>query len=40
MLECPEAIVVGLQLAMHSSGAKQGLICIENNKPDRDRGDA
>ena len=34
MLECPEAIVVGLQLAMHSAGAQRGLICIENNKPD------
>ncbi|HPM23849.1 MAG TPA: electron transport complex subunit RsxC [Phycisphaerae bacterium] len=34
MLECPEAIVVGLQLAMRSSGAERGLICIENNKPD------
>jgi electron transport complex protein RnfC len=34
MLECPEAILVGLQLAMRSSGAERGLICIEENKPD------
>jgi len=34
MLECPEAILVGLQLAMHAAGAKRGLICIEENKPD------
>lgn len=34
MLECPEAIVVGLQLAMQSTGAQRGIICIENNKPD------
>ncbi len=34
MLECPEAIVVGLQFAMHTAGAGRGLVCIENNKPD------
>lgn len=34
MLECPEALIVGLQLAMRSSGAQRGLICIESNKPD------
>ncbi len=34
MLECPEAIVVGLQLALQASGAQRGLICIENNKLD------
>ena len=34
MLECPEGIIVGLQLAMRSSGADRGLICIESNKPD------
>ncbi len=34
MVECPEAIVVGLQIAMHAAGAQRGLICIENNKPD------
>ncbi len=34
MLECPEGIVVGLQLALHATGAKRALICIEDNKPD------
>ena len=34
MLECPEAIVVGLQLAMHAAGAQRGIIAIEENKPD------
>lgn len=34
MLECAEAIVVGLQLAMRSCGAGRGVICIESNKPD------
>ncbi len=34
MLECPEAIIVGLQLAMHAAGAQRGIICIEENKPD------
>jgi len=34
MLECPEGILVGLQLAMRSSGAQRGLVCIEENKPD------
>ncbi|MBN1490398.1 MAG: electron transport complex subunit RsxC [Phycisphaerae bacterium] len=34
MLESPEAIVVGLYLAMHAVGAKRAIIAIENNKPD------
>lgn len=34
MLECPEAIIVGLQLATYCAGAKRALICIEENKPD------
>jgi electron transport complex protein RnfC len=34
MLECPEGIIAGLQLAMRACGAGSGLICIENNKPD------
>ena len=34
MLECPEAIITGLQLAMHAAGAERGIICIEENKPD------
>jgi electron transport complex protein RnfC len=34
MLECPEGIITGLQLAMRAAGAERGLICIENNKPD------
>lgn len=34
MLECPEAIVVGMQLAMHAAGATRGIIAIEQNKPD------
>lgn len=34
MLECPEAIVVGLQLAQHAAGAQKAIICIEENKPD------
>jgi len=34
MVECPEAIVVGLQLAIHASGAQRGIVAIENNKPD------
>lgn len=34
MLEAPEPIVVGLQLAMHAAGASRGLIAIESNKPD------
>ncbi|MFH1747637.1 MAG: electron transport complex subunit RsxC [Planctomycetota bacterium] len=34
MIECPEAIVVGLQLAMHAAGAARGIIAIEENKPD------
>jgi len=34
MVEAPEAIVVGLQLAMHAVGASRGIIAIENNKPD------
>jgi electron transport complex protein RnfC len=34
MLECPEAIIVGLQLATHAAGAERALVCIEDNKPD------
>jgi len=34
MLEAPEPIIVGLQLAMRASGAQRGLIAIEANKPD------
>jgi len=34
MLESPGPIVVGLQLAMRSTGAQRGLVCIEDNKPD------
>jgi electron transport complex protein RnfC len=34
MVECPEAIVVGLQLAQHACGAERALIAIEENKPD------
>ncbi len=34
MLECPEAIVCGLQLAMHAAGAQRAIIAIEENKPD------
>ena len=34
MLECPEAITVGLQLAIHAAGAQRGIIAIEENKPD------
>jgi electron transport complex protein RnfC len=34
MLESPEAIVVGLQLAAHAVGAERAIIAIENNKPD------
>ncbi|MGD8452171.1 MAG: electron transport complex subunit RsxC [Phycisphaerae bacterium] len=34
MLECPEAIVTGLQLAVHAAGAERGIVAIEENKPD------
>lgn len=34
MLEAPEAIVVGLQLAAHACGASRAIIAIESNKPD------
>lgn len=34
MLECPEAIVAGLRLAVHAAGAERGIIAIEENKPD------
>ena len=34
MLECPEAIVTGLQLAAHAAGAPRMIIAIEANKPD------
>ncbi len=34
MVEAPEAIVVGLQLATHAVGARRAIITIEANKPD------
>jgi len=34
MLETPEAIVVGAQLAAHACGARRVVIAIEDNKPD------
>ena len=34
MLESPESVIDGLRIAMKILGAKQGLIGIENNKPD------
>jgi len=34
MLEAPEAIVVGVQLAAHACGASRAIIAIEANKPD------
>ena len=34
MLEAPEAIVNGMQLAAHAAGIKRSIICIEDNKPD------
>ena len=34
MVECPEGIVVGLQLAQHAAGARRAIIAIEENKPD------
>ncbi len=34
MLESPETIVAGLQLAMKACGAAKGIIGIEDNKPD------
>ncbi|MCF7958469.1 MAG: electron transport complex subunit RsxC [Phycisphaerae bacterium] len=34
MLEAPGPIIAGLQLAMKAAGAKNGIIAIEDNKPD------
>lgn len=34
MLESPETIIAGLQLAMKSADADRGIIAIEDNKPD------
>jgi len=34
MVECPEAIVVGLQLAQRAAGAQRAIVAIEENKPD------
>ncbi len=34
MVECPEGIIVGLQLAMRACGAERAIIAIESNKPD------
>jgi electron transport complex protein RnfC len=34
MVECPEGILVGLQLAMRAAGADRALIAIEENKPE------
>ena len=34
MLECPEAIIVGLQLATHAAGTERAIVAIENNKPE------
>ncbi|MBN1765772.1 MAG: electron transport complex subunit RsxC [Sedimentisphaerales bacterium] len=34
MVEAPEAIVAGLQLALRAAGARNGIIAIENNKPE------
>ncbi|MBN2445381.1 MAG: RnfABCDGE type electron transport complex subunit C, partial [Phycisphaerae bacterium] len=34
MVEVPEAIVVGMQLAAHAAGVKKTIIAIEANKPD------
>jgi len=34
MVECPEAIVTGLLIAQHASGAKRAIVAIEENKPD------
>ncbi|UCF33485.1 MAG: electron transport complex subunit RsxC [Phycisphaerales bacterium] len=34
MLEAPEAIVVGLQLAARAAGVSRAIIAIESNKPD------
>jgi electron transport complex protein RnfC len=34
MVECPEAIVVGLQLAARAAGVQRTIIAIEENKPD------
>ncbi len=34
MVECPEAIVVGMQIAAHAAGVSRCIIAIEANKPD------
>ncbi len=34
MVETPEAIVLGLQLAARAAGVKRAIVCIESNKPD------
>lgn len=34
MVEAPEPIVIGLQLAVRACGAERGIIAIEENKPD------
>jgi len=34
MVECPEAVVVGFQLAARAAGVSRAIIAIENNKPD------
>jgi len=34
MLEEAERIIIGLRLCMRATGAKRGLVCIEDNKPD------
>lgn len=34
MLECPEAILVGLQLAAQAAGVQRSIVAIEANKPD------
>ncbi len=34
MVECPEGIIVGLELARHAAGAERAIIAIEENKPD------
>jgi len=34
MVECPEAIAVGLALAAHALGAPRAVVAIEENKPD------
>ena len=34
MMEAPEPIVAGLRLAMKATGAAQGVIAVEDNKPE------